>query len=729
MFKLFQIKTLSSIWVLGILLFPQVKLNGQCSGCKTIIVADASTIITINAGEVVCVKLGVTYTGKIILNGGTLCNEGTVSNLKLIQGTFDNYGNYNNTVSSLNISSVNAMRINCYLNSSFLMANSINIASQNTSDSVVFNIYNGAKFSINGNLSINNGVLKIFNALTNPKSPSNIQSYFNIGGQLNVNSSELTLVNYGFGIFNVNKSVNLNAKLNKTINNYGTFNVDNSLTITGNGQNAGVVTVNNYSNFNITKFLNLSYNNGTAIINNNQYKPIPVFQVGKSITISKDNNIFNNYSTLNITQDLIIDRGSVLNSGNLNSRDLTVNNGAYTNNATSVSGRDFIISNSSALINNNGQLFVARQFSNKGTMSFGKASVMVTNNFTNLNGGEIDGPPNLTGAAGPDSSNYAYIDITGFSDNNGNLRNYLVVFDESFSGTGIRLDNYHNNTAKLGIPPVIIGYPPCFLRAVGVTLTSNPRGTICSGTSVVLTAKAFNIFSLTPFPVQKYIWLPSNTITLPPTNTFNTAPLTNNTTFGVQVVLPSGCAITKNITINVSSLLADAGPDKYIFIGATTPIGGSPSATGGTPPYTYLWSPSLNLSNPTIANPVATLAASTTYSLTVSDASGCTSSDNMKIFSLSNQYALLYKKLDGGYYKLANNILYFKTDEEYTTTSLKHKIYDMNNNVIASPVPNTIVSASGDNRYDINFSSYSPGYYILEVTNDKNEKKYLRFKR
>ena len=46
------------------------------------------------------------------------------------------------------------------------------------------------------------------------------------------------------------------------------------------------------------------------------------------------------------------------------------------------------------------------------------------------------------------------------------------------------------------------------------------------------------------------------------------------------------------------------------------------TATGGLAPLTYVWSPVTGLSNPNIANPVSTAAATTNYSVTVTDALG-----------------------------------------------------------------------------------------------------------
>ena len=72
------------------------------------------------------------------------------------------------------------------------------------------------------------------------------------------------------------------------------------------------------------------------------------------------------------------------------------------------------------------------------------------------------------------------------------------------------------------------------------------------------------------------------------------------------------------------TLAANAGTDQA---GTPVTIGGSPSASGGTAPYTYSWSPSTGLSSATVANPTATPASTTIYTLTVTDFLGATATD------------------------------------------------------------------------------------------------------
>ena len=75
---------------------------------------------------------------------------------------------------------------------------------------------------------------------------------------------------------------------------------------------------------------------------------------------------------------------------------------------------------------------------------------------------------------------------------------------------------------------------------------------------------------------------------------------------------------------------ADAGTDQNITTCSadSVVIGGSPAASGGSGSYTYSWSPSTGLSNVSDANPVVKgISSSQTYTLTVTDNNGCSSTD------------------------------------------------------------------------------------------------------
>ena len=79
-----------------------------------------------------------------------------------------------------------------------------------------------------------------------------------------------------------------------------------------------------------------------------------------------------------------------------------------------------------------------------------------------------------------------------------------------------------------------------------------------------------------------------------------------------------------NVTINQpSALVASAGADADICLGDSVIIGGLPTASGGTSPYSYAWSPPTGLSGSTVANPAAFPNTTTSYLITATDANNC----------------------------------------------------------------------------------------------------------
>lgn len=89
------------------------------------------------------------------------------------------------------------------------------------------------------------------------------------------------------------------------------------------------------------------------------------------------------------------------------------------------------------------------------------------------------------------------------------------------------------------------------------------------------------------------------------------------------------------VTIQVNPLpIADAGNIQTSCIGSTVTLGGNPAASGGTAPYTYLWTPATGLSNPNIGNPTTVLSTPNQYILTVTDTMGCMGMDTVMVDTL-----------------------------------------------------------------------------------------------
>ncbi|HTL81103.1 MAG TPA: gliding motility-associated C-terminal domain-containing protein [Bacteroidia bacterium] len=122
-----------------------------------------------------------------------------------------------------------------------------------------------------------------------------------------------------------------------------------------------------------------------------------------------------------------------------------------------------------------------------------------------------------------------------------------------------------------------------------------------------------------------YQWLqaPANTVV---GNTVTTTVIPPIGTTDYLLVITNGtCSDTDTVVVNsVPPPNADAGPDQEIITGMSATLGGSPTGPVGS---TYFWTPNSDLGSSTQANPTATPAATTSYIVYVTDASGCVGSD------------------------------------------------------------------------------------------------------
>ena len=59
--------------------------------------------------------------------------------------------------------------------------------------------------------------------------------------------------------------------------------------------------------------------------------------------------------------------------------------------------------------------------------------------------------------------------------------------------------------------------------------------------------------------------------------------------------------------------------------------------------------------------------------------------------------------------------------------SLSYKVYKYDNSLITGLTVSSGNLVYGDNRYVIDMSALASDVYVLEVTNQKNEKRYLKF--
>jgi hypothetical protein len=167
----------------------------------------------------------------------------------------------------------------------------------------------------------------------------------------------------------------------------------------------------------------------------------------------------------------------------------------------------------------------------------------------------------------------------------------------------------------------------------------------------------------------------------------------------------NGCtsSMLRNIVVN-GAPAANAGAD----VNGNTTLNGS--ASGGTPPYTYVWSPCLDLINCNTLSPFANPQVNTYYVLYVIDANGCYSTDSVLVSStigikpipVESSGLLVYPNPASGMF----NILFLKPDAaaEVTVVNSIGQIIYSSGEFIAPIIP-----------YQINLTGEPNGIYIMHV--------------
>ena len=218
-----------------------------------------------------------------------------------------------------------------------------------------------------------------------------------------------------------------------------------------------------------------------------------------------------------------------------------------------------------------------------------------------------------TNYKGTEKLKYKWTPSTGLS--NDTIPNPLVsvITNTTYNLTVTKSDNCSaNGQVTVSISPLIA------TATVDKTL-------VCSG-SVQLSSTT-NYTGASPL---HYKWTPStglsNDTIANPTATVNTT-----TVYSVAVNSDTGCSATKNVTVTVNNLTANAGADKSVICGGSVQLDAVTSNYVGSGVLRYKWTPSTGLNNDTIAAPVATVNAQTVYTVTVYSPNGCSASDNVTV--------------------------------------------------------------------------------------------------
>ena len=172
----------------------------------------------------------------------------------------------------------------------------------------------------------------------------------------------------------------------------------------------------------------------------------------------------------------------------------------------------------------------------------------------------------------------------------------------------------------------------CFTDVETVTVNVYPTPTANSGTDVgICLGSSTQIGGLASGGDGNYTysWSPPTGLSATDVAMPTANPLVT-TTYTVLVTDGNGCTGQDAVTVTVYPLpVLDVGLDKAICYGTNTMLGNTSS--GGTPQYTFSWTPPTGLDNPNSEYPQATPAVTTTYICTMTDANGCVDIDTIVI--------------------------------------------------------------------------------------------------
>jgi uncharacterized delta-60 repeat protein len=270
--------------------------------------------------------------------------------------------------------------------------------------------------------------------------------------------------------------------------------------------------------------------------------------------------------------------------------------------------------------------------------------------------------------------------------------------------TGLNATNIANPVAT---PIATTTYTVTVTGANGCTKTDDVVVTVDKGLTVATAGTDVTINCTTPSTSLSatggvsYSWSPATGLNA--TNIANpVASPAATTTYMVTVTGANGCTKTDDVIVTVDKGLPVVNAGTDLTINGTTPST-TLSATGGV---SYSWSPATGLSATNIAYPVATPAATTTYTVTVTGINGCIKTDDVIVTVYSSILGL--KEND-----FSNLVAYPNPIKDYYTISNNEEINKVE-------VYNSLGQLLFSNKYDtssikIDFSSLNSGLYFVKI--------------
>lgn len=162
------------------------------------------------------------------------------------------------------------------------------------------------------------------------------------------------------------------------------------------------------------------------------------------------------------------------------------------------------------------------------------------------------------------------------------------------------------------------------LNTIGLTTTPD-KNFLCFGDTSTI-----QISFLTPQDTLNFTVTPMTGISGDYKDGFIKASPSSSTTYTIVAENNSGCISTRVVTVDVNpALQVSTINDDSVCSGS--PFILSTTVTGGKAPFTYSWEPPLEISNTSILEPEVDPTVTRKYFITVTDSSGCSSTDSVEI--------------------------------------------------------------------------------------------------
>jgi uncharacterized repeat protein (TIGR03803 family) len=165
-------------------------------------------------------------------------------------------------------------------------------------------------------------------------------------------------------------------------------------------------------------------------------------------------------------------------------------------------------------------------------------------------------------------------------------------------------------TANDGFGGVVAYAYTLYVHALPAITVTPASAVICSGQTETLIASGATSYSWSGGIVNGTPFVPAGT-----------------TTYTVNATDVYGCMNSATAAVTVNVVAANAGLNDSICYGASAMLTASPGGTG----YSYTWSSAATLDNAAISSPSANPTATTTYTVTVTDAYGCSGTDSVML--------------------------------------------------------------------------------------------------